>query len=67
MLLSLHNFDDHVIWCHNIGDTQPRKPCHFLNELNAHRLKIATVWAMWKKGEHYNPAIDRQLKTEVEV
>jgi hypothetical protein len=38
-----------------------------LNELNAHRLKIATVWAMWKKGEHYNPAIDRQFKTEVEV
>jgi transposase len=28
---------------------------------------IATVWAMWKKGEHYNPAIDRQVKTEVEV
>ncbi len=28
---------------------------------------IATAWAMWKKGEHYNPEIDRQVKTEVEV
>jgi len=36
MLFSLHNFDDHVIWCHNIGDTQPRKPRYFLNQLNTH-------------------------------
>jgi hypothetical protein len=23
---------------------------------------IATAWAMWKKGEHYTPEIDRQEK-----
>jgi hypothetical protein len=28
---------------------------------------IATVWAMWKKGEHYNPEIDKQIKTDVEA
>ena len=28
---------------------------------------IATAWAMWKKEEHYNPEIDKKLKTEVEV
>jgi transposase len=26
---------------------------------------IATAWAMWKKGEHYNPEIDKQIKTDV--
>jgi transposase len=28
---------------------------------------IATAWAMWKKGEHYNPEIDKQIKTDVEA
>jgi transposase len=28
---------------------------------------IATAWAMWKKGEHYNPEIDKQVKTDVEA
>jgi len=28
---------------------------------------IATAWAMWKKGEHFNPEIDRTVKTEVAV
>jgi transposase len=27
---------------------------------------IATAWAMWKKGEHYNPEIDKQLKTKTD-
>jgi transposase len=26
---------------------------------------IATAWAMWKKGEHYNPEITKQIKTDV--
>jgi transposase len=26
---------------------------------------IATAWTMWKKGEHYNPKIDKQIKTDV--
>jgi transposase len=26
---------------------------------------IATAWAMWKKGEHYNPEIAKQIKTDV--
>jgi hypothetical protein len=26
---------------------------------------IATAWAMWKKGEHYNPEIAKQLKKDV--
>lgn len=28
---------------------------------------IATAWAMWQKGEHYNPDIDKKLKTDEEV
>jgi transposase len=28
---------------------------------------IAAAWAMWKKGEHYNPEIDKQVKTDVEA
>jgi len=28
---------------------------------------IAAAWAMWKKGEHYNPEIDKQIKTDVEA
>jgi hypothetical protein len=35
--------------------------------LTVSRDVIATAWAMWKKGEHYNPEIDKQVKTEVEV
>jgi transposase len=27
---------------------------------------IATAWAMWKKGDHYNPDIDRKLKLETD-
>jgi len=26
---------------------------------------IATAWAMWKKGEHFHPEIDKTVKTEV--
>jgi transposase len=26
---------------------------------------IATAWAMWKKGVHYNPEKDKQIKTDV--
>jgi transposase len=40
----------------------------------AHRAKltiardiIATAWAMWKKEEHYNPEIDKKVKTDVEA
>jgi len=28
---------------------------------------IATAWAMWKNGEHYNPEIDKQIKIDVEA
>ena len=28
---------------------------------------IATAWAMWKKGEHYNPDIDKKSKTDGEA
>jgi transposase len=28
---------------------------------------IATAWAMWKKGEHYNPEIDKKIKIDVEA
>lgn len=28
---------------------------------------IATAWAMWKKGEHYNPDVDKKSKTDVEA
>jgi len=36
-------------------------------KLTVSRDIIATAWAMWKKEEHYNPDIERKLKTEVEA
>jgi hypothetical protein len=26
---------------------------------------LATMWAVWKKGEHYNPEITKQIKIDV--
>jgi transposase len=34
-------------------------------KLTVSRDIIATAWAMWKKGEHYNPEIAKQIKTDV--
>jgi transposase len=38
-------------------------------ELTIARDILATAWAMWKKGEHYNPEIDQKqsLKTDIEA
>jgi len=36
-------------------------------ELTIARDIIATAWAMWKKGECYNPEIDKKVKTDVKT
>ena len=36
-------------------------------ELTIARDILATTWAMWKKGEHYRPEIDKSLKTDAMV
>lgn len=36
-------------------------------ELTIARDILATAWAMWKKGERYNPEIDQRVKTEVQA
>jgi transposase len=36
-------------------------------ELTIARDILATAWAMWKKGEHYNPEIDKKVRAKREV
>jgi len=36
-------------------------------ELTIARDILATAWAMWKKEEHYNPEIDKKVKTDVKA
>jgi len=37
---------------------------HYKAELTIARDILATAWAMWKKGERYNPEINKKIKVK---